>query len=89
MQFMIDSIHASMFALKHKIHAMVIEYLQVHLIYIHKLHCLSSNSYTFHLSSPQTAPRILHPLSSTLHISACAGPHIKGEQSLLTLVYDL
>ncbi len=91
MQFMIDS--TSMFALKHKIHAMVIEncvYLQVHLIYIHKLHCLSSNSYTFHLSSPQTAPRILHPLSSTLHISARAVPHIRQtEQSLVTAVYDL
>ncbi len=35
------------------------------------------------------APRILHPHSSTPHISTRAGPHIRGKHSLLTAIGDL
>ncbi len=44
--------------------------------------------YTWPLSAHQT-PRVLYPLSPTPHISACAGPHIRGKQSLMTAIDDL
>ncbi len=50
--------------------------------------CSDQLHFTWSLPAHQ-APRILHPLSPTPHISACAGPHIKGEQSLVTAIGNL